>query len=94
MAETTRYLLLTRHGEASPNETGLTDLGRRQAVLLGRRLRDLPLSAIHHSPLTRAAQTAHLISAQLGVPARAAEEAGDYAPRSGAGSASTTATRP
>lgn len=80
MAETTRYLLLTRHGEASPNETELTDAGRRQAALLGQRLRNLPLSAIHHSPLTRAAQTARLISAQLGVPTQAAEEAGDYVP--------------
>ena len=28
-----RYLYLTRHGEASPDESELTDAGRRQAAL-------------------------------------------------------------
>lgn len=40
----TRYLYLTRHGEASPGEGGLTESGRRQARLLGERLRDIPLA--------------------------------------------------
>ncbi|MGQ4426862.1 histidine phosphatase family protein, partial [Streptomyces violaceoruber] len=31
----TRYLYLARHGEAVPDESGLTDAGRRQAALLG-----------------------------------------------------------
>ncbi|MGY0062211.1 histidine phosphatase family protein [Streptomyces sp. LZ34] len=79
-----RYLYLTRHGEATPDETGLTANGRRQAVLLGERLRDHPVSAIHHSPLPRAAQTARLIAEQLTqlpeVPLHPSEPAGDYLP--------------
>lgn len=82
MADTaTRYLYLARHGEASEDETTLTDSGRRQAVLLGERLRSAPLSAIHHGPLPRARQTAQLIGAQLdAVPLHASEPAGDYVP--------------
>ena len=77
----TRYLYLVRHGEALPDESGLTENGRRQAVLLGRRLRDVPFAAVHHGPLPRAAQTARLISEQLGgVPLRVSEPAGDYVP--------------
>ncbi|MER7793956.1 histidine phosphatase family protein [Streptomyces sp. NPDC097640] len=82
MTETaTRYLYLARHGEASPDESELTDNGRRQAVLLGQRLRSSPLSAIHHGPLPRAEQTAQLIHDQLdGVPLQQSELAGDYIP--------------
>ncbi|TMU94935.1 histidine phosphatase family protein [Streptomyces sp. DASNCL29] len=77
----TRYLYLTRHGEATPDEGTLTPTGRRQATLLGERLRGVPLSAIHHGPLPRAAETARLIGDQLdGVPAHACEPAGDYVP--------------
>ncbi|MEU1468897.1 histidine phosphatase family protein [Streptomyces sp. NPDC005761] len=77
----TRYLYLTRHGEASPDESELTENGRRQAVLLGERLRDSPLTAIHHGPLPRAAQTARLIREQLdGVPLQLSDQAGDYIP--------------
>ncbi|MFD4498357.1 histidine phosphatase family protein [Streptomyces sp. NPDC058486] len=76
-----RYLYLTRHGEATPDESGLTEAGRRQAALLGERLRGVPLSAVHHGPLARAAETARLAGAQLdGVPVRASEAAGDYLP--------------
>jgi probable phosphoglycerate mutase len=77
----TRYLYLVRHGEALPDESGLTDSGRQQAVLLGRRLRDCPLSVIHHGPLPRAEQTARLIGEQIGdVPLCRSEAAGDYVP--------------
>ncbi|MET7338095.1 histidine phosphatase family protein [Nonomuraea sp. NPDC005650] len=77
----TRYLYLTRHGEATPDETGLTANGRRQAALLGERLKDVPLSAVHHGPLPRAAQTARLIAEHLpGVPVCVSEAAGDYLP--------------
>ncbi|MFG2194721.1 histidine phosphatase family protein [Streptomyces sp. NPDC048639] len=77
----TRYLHLARHGEASPDESELTGKGRRQAVLLGERLRNVPLSAIHHGPLPRARETARLIGEQLdGVPLRVSEPAGDYIP--------------
>ncbi len=76
-----RYLWLTRHGEASPDESALTGNGRRQAVALGERLRGRPLSAIHHGPLPRAEQTARLIAGRLdGVPVHRADAAGDYAP--------------
>ena len=76
-----RYLYLARHGEASPDESGLSANGRRQAVLLGERLRDIPLATIHHGPLPRAAQTAHLVRDQIdGVPLQPSEPAGDYLP--------------
>lgn len=81
MDAASRYLYLTRHGEASADGTTLTENGRRQAVLLGERLRSAPLSAIHHGPLPRARQTAELIGAQLGaVPLHQSEPAGDYVP--------------
>ncbi|MGW2918279.1 histidine phosphatase family protein [Streptomyces angustmyceticus] len=77
----TRFLYLARHGEASPDETELTDRGRRQAVLLGERLRGTPVSVCHHGPLPRVEQTARLICAQLGdVPRQVSEVAGDYIP--------------
>ncbi len=76
-----RYLLLTRHGEATPDEAGLTEAGQQQAVLLGRRLRELPVAAIHHGPLGRAALTAAIIGDQLpGVPLHVEAAAGDFVP--------------
>lgn len=77
----TRYLYLARHGEASPDESGLTDNGRQQAFLLGQRLRDRPITALYHGPLPRATQTARLIGEQLnGVPTIESAAAGDYIP--------------
>ncbi|QES52054.1 histidine phosphatase family protein [Streptomyces venezuelae] len=77
----TRYLYLARHGEAASEDGGLTDRGRRQATLLGQRLREVPLAAVHHGPLQRAEQTARLIGAELGnVPLGVSEVAGDYVP--------------
>ncbi|MGW2035445.1 histidine phosphatase family protein [Streptomyces sp. NPDC001811] len=77
----TRYLYLVRHGEATPDESGLTPAGRRQAELLGRRLRDIPFTTVHHGPLPRAEQTARLIGDHLAnVPLRVSEVAGDYVP--------------
>jgi len=53
----------------------------RRATLLGERLRDVPLAAVQHSPLPRAAQTAELVASQLGgVPVHEAEAAGDGIP--------------
>ncbi|WP_043625030.1 histidine phosphatase family protein [Nonomuraea candida] len=76
-----RYLYLARHGEATPDESGLTEAGRRQAELLGERLRAVPLSAVHHGPLPRAAETARLVAGRLdGVVPRVSEAAGDYVP--------------
>ncbi|MFJ7329513.1 histidine phosphatase family protein [Streptomyces cyaneofuscatus] len=80
-ATATRYLHLVRHGEATPDESGLTENGRRQATLLGRRLRGIPFAAIHHGPLPRAEETARLIGDELeGVPLRRSSLAGDYVP--------------
>lgn len=76
-----RYLYLTRHGEATPDEGSLTAAGRRQTELLGKRLHGVPLTVIHHGPLLRAAQTARLVGEQLDdVPLRECETAGDYVP--------------
>ncbi|MFF1820914.1 histidine phosphatase family protein [Kribbella sp. NPDC058245] len=78
----TRHLYLVRHAEALPDESGLTDRGRHQAVLLGQRLQDVVFNTIHHSPLPRATQTAHLISEQLRhqAPLKSSAVAGDYIP--------------
>ncbi|MEV6108161.1 histidine phosphatase family protein [Streptomyces sp. NPDC051940] len=77
----TRHLYLVRHAEALADESGLTDRGRWQAELLGRRLRDVPLDAVHHGPLERARQTARLVAGELDdVPVRCDEAAGDYVP--------------
>jgi len=78
----TRLLYVARHAEALPDESGLTDRGRHQAVLLGRRLRDVPFTTIHHSPLPRAAETAGLVHQQLTAPPplTVSELAGDYVP--------------
>ncbi|MFH8610300.1 histidine phosphatase family protein [Streptomyces sp. NPDC018029] len=78
----TRHLYIARHGEATPDESGLTQSGLRQAVLLGERLRSVPLSAIHHGPLPRAEQTARLVADQLNgaVPLHRSAPAGDYLP--------------
>jgi broad specificity phosphatase PhoE len=76
----TRYLYLVRHGEALADESGLTESGRRQAVLIGKRLKGIPFSVVHHSPLARAAETASLIGQQLKVSLQASEVVGDYVP--------------
>ena len=77
---THRLLYLVRHGDSesapdgAPHLGGLTDLGRRQAELLGERLRGVPFAAIHHSPWERAAQTAAVLSRYLpGVPVSASD---------------------
>ncbi len=78
----TRYLYLARHAEATPDEAGLTAAGRRQAELLGQRLRDSgrPIDAVWHGPLPRAAETARIVAAILGVEAAENAAAGDYVP--------------
>ncbi|BCB91198.1 histidine phosphatase family protein [Phytohabitans suffuscus] len=75
-----RFLHLARHGDAV-DDGDLSEAGREQATRLGRRLARLPIAAVHHGPLPRAAQTAALVAEHLpGVPVRAAEEVGDYVP--------------
>ena len=66
----THYIYLVRHGEHQDAEHGLADgplspRGRRQAELIADRLSGLPLNAIWHSPLLRAAETARAISERI-----------------------------
>src|SRR5215831_6960768 len=67
----THFLYLVRHGEAVPHDGPLSPAGEQQAQLTGSRLKDVPLSAIHHGPLPRAAQTASLIVAGFSAAERA-----------------------
>ena len=76
----TRHLYLARHGAADAFGQ-LTDAGRRQAALLGERLAGLPLDAIWHSPLPRAAATADELARHAPhVPVAAAPELIDHVP--------------
>jgi serine/threonine-protein phosphatase PGAM5 len=86
MARTQLYLV--RHGEQDPQagDGGLSQLGREQADRLGLRLRTVPFSAIHHSPLARAAQTADIIGGHLPqVPRHACDFVADRTPVPSAG---------
>ena len=77
----TRFLYLVRHGDASPHDGPLSAIGREQAQLVGERLRPVPLTAICHGPLPRAAQTAAIIADGFpAVPRSVSELAGDYVP--------------
>jgi serine/threonine-protein phosphatase PGAM5 len=84
-------LYLVRHGEqdhASDHAPagGLSQLGRQQADRLGRRLHTVPFSAIHHSPLARAAETADVIADHLPqVPRHACDLVADRTPVPSAG---------
>jgi broad specificity phosphatase PhoE len=68
----TRTIYLVRHGQQDhrhkqddKREGRLTPLGRRQARAVARRLRGLPIDAVHSSPLWRAEETAHIIARQF-----------------------------
>jgi broad specificity phosphatase PhoE len=65
-----RVLYLVRHGQyfTDPEHRKhghLTPLGRRQAERTARRLAELPIEAIYHSDLPRAAETAAIIAERL-----------------------------
>ena len=76
----TRHLHVLRHGAADPFGE-LTDVGRRQAELLGERLSALPVDAIWHSPLERAAHTAQILAKHLpGARVQDAPELVDHVP--------------
>jgi broad specificity phosphatase PhoE len=69
-------ILLARHGESDWNAAGrwqghtdrpLTELGRRQAHLLGRQLATTPIDAAYASDLRRAWETAELALAGRGI---------------------------
>jgi probable phosphoglycerate mutase len=84
MARTQLYLV--RHGEqdrASSHtpDGGLSQLGREQADRVGQRLCTVPFSALHHSPMARAAQTAGIIAGHLPhVPRHACDYIADRTP--------------
>ena len=66
----THYIYLVRHGEHQDAEHGLADgplspRGQRQAELIADRLSGLPLDAVWHSPLLRAAETARALAGRL-----------------------------
>lgn len=76
----TRHLYLARHGSADAFGE-LTGIGRRQASLLGERLAAIPVDAIWHSPLPRAAATAHELARHLpNAPVDEAPELVDHVP--------------
>jgi len=77
----TRHLYIARHGYADAFGE-LTDIGRRQAALLGERLARLPIDAVWHSPLPRAAASAHELVQELPAttPVAAAAELIDHVP--------------
>ncbi|MEU4807124.1 histidine phosphatase family protein [Actinosynnema sp. NPDC023587] len=70
----TRYLYIARHGDADAFGN-LTDTGREQAGLLGKRLAHLPIAAVWHSPLPRAADSAQQLNIFLSGNAPVAEAA-------------------
>jgi len=71
-----RILYLVRHGQYTsttppPEEPdgALTDAGKQQAELVGKRLSKIPIRKIHYSTLQRTKETAEIISSQIpGVP--------------------------
>jgi broad specificity phosphatase PhoE len=69
-------IVLVRHGETDWNranrfqghaDPSLNETGRAQARALASELRDLPFAAAYTSPLRRAAETAALLGAELGL---------------------------
>lgn len=75
-----RHLYVARHGMADAFGA-LTDAGRRQASLLGERLAGVPVDAVWHSPLPRAATSAHELARHLpNVPVAEAGELIDHVP--------------
>ena len=72
-------LYLIRHGRTAWNsvwriqgheDVPLDEEGQRQAGLLGRALKDVPLRAVYASPLARAQETASAVAAPHGLPLR------------------------
>lgn len=71
-----RTLYLVRHGQYTSTtplsedpDGALTDIGRQQAALVGKRLSQFPINKIHFSSLQRTTETAQIVAGQLpGVP--------------------------
>lgn len=67
---TTRTLYMIRHGQYDTTVTSvdggnLTEIGREQAYYTGQSLARLPIDKVHTSTMTRAVETAGIISEQL-----------------------------
>ncbi|WP_330275192.1 histidine phosphatase family protein [Lentzea sp. NBC_00516] len=76
----TRHLYVVRHGAADPFGE-LTSTGEQQVHLLGKRLAHLPIDAVWHSPLSRAASTAQILGEHLpNAPVGEAPELVDHIP--------------
>ena len=69
-------IFLVRHGQDTDNAAGLlngrrdtelTELGRRQARKVVKKLRDVKAQIIYASPLKRAYETARIIATELGI---------------------------
>jgi broad specificity phosphatase PhoE len=70
-------VLLARHGETNDNlepirvqgftDTPLNDTGRRQAAELGKRIADAGIRSLWASDLSRAAETAAIVGARIGL---------------------------
>lgn len=67
-----RIIHLVRHGKYKSSSTPpdepdghLTDAGKEQARLAGNRLQELPITAIHYSPLQRTQETMKILAAQF-----------------------------
>ena len=64
------FIYLVRHGEQQDAEHGMPDgplsgRGKRQAKLLAGRLSGVPFTGAWHSPLQRAEETAHIMTASM-----------------------------
>lgn len=69
-------IFLVRHGQDTDNaagilnghrDTDLTELGREQAKIVAKKLRDNHIEIVYSSPLKRAYETARIIADELGV---------------------------
>jgi len=67
---TTIYLVQHGDKERSPGDPGLTELGRRQAAVTARWLRETEPKALYSSPLRRARETAESVGAATGLVVR------------------------
>jgi broad specificity phosphatase PhoE len=75
-----RFLYLMRHGEAT-EDGALSPNGEHQSRLTGERLRDIPMTAIYHSPQPRAVRTAEIIGGYVpGVQVLESELLDDFIP--------------
>ena len=77
-----------RHGESEANTLrvisnresrfGLTDLGKKQALILADRLTNVPISAIFSSPILRARETAEILAHSFHLPYQITEALREY----------------